>query len=242
MCSAKLVPKNHLITMKCPRCQSGNTRKDGHQNAKQRWECKDCGRIFRDSYSTLGYHPQVKQICLNMYLNGMRFRGIKRVTGIAHATIINWVRESGEELPEDESEQPELAELDELQTYIGCKTDQIWIWTAINHHAPGIIAMKIGDRSGATFNELWRRIKNWDSRKYFTDGYCIYKIYIPPKKHQVLPKSQLTRVEGENTRLRHYLARLHRSTLCYSKAIQMLKYSVRLLMYYLRFKSVPIST
>ena len=26
----------------------------------------------------------------------------------------------------------------------------------------------------------------------------------------------MTRVEGENTRLRHYLARLHRKTLCYS--------------------------
>jgi len=42
-------------------------------------------------------------------------------------------------------------------------------------------------------------------RKYFSDGYCIYAIYIPPEKHQVLPKTQLTRVEGENTRLRHYL-------------------------------------
>lgn len=48
--------------MKCPRCQSDNTRKDGHANGKQRWECKDCGRIFRNSYSTKGYHPQVKQI------------------------------------------------------------------------------------------------------------------------------------------------------------------------------------
>lgn len=29
-------------------------------------------------------------------------------------------------------------------------------------------------------------------------------------------KTYMTRVEGENTRLRHYLARLHRKTLCYS--------------------------
>ena len=36
------------------------------------------------------------------------------------------------------------------------------------------------------------------------------------------------------------LARLHRATLCYSKSIQMLKYSVRLLMHDLRFKRVPI--
>lgn len=103
--------------MQCPRCQSYNLRKDGHQNGKQRWECKNCGRIFRDSYSSKGYDPQVKEICLNMYLNGMGFRAIERVTGIHHTTIINWVKESGEELPEDESGEPVVAKLDELQTY-----------------------------------------------------------------------------------------------------------------------------
>lgn len=38
----------------------------------------DCGRIFRDSYSPRGYHPQVKEICLNMYLNGMGFREARK--------------------------------------------------------------------------------------------------------------------------------------------------------------------
>lgn len=145
--------------MECPQCQSSNTRKDGHQSGKQRWECKDCSRIFRDSYSSQGYHPQVKQICLNMYLNGMGFRGIERVTGIHHTTIMNWVAESGEQLPEDELEEPELAELDELQTYVGCKTNKIWVWTALNHLAPGILAMEIADRSGRTFDKLWQRIQ-----------------------------------------------------------------------------------
>jgi IS1 family transposase len=31
----------------------------------------------------------------------------------------------------------------------------------------------------------------------------------------------MIRVESENTRLRHYLARLHRKTLCYSKSVIM---------------------
>jgi transposase-like protein len=49
-----------------------------------------------------------------MYLNGMGFRAIERVTGVAHTSIMNWVKESSEELPEDESGEPELAQLDEL--------------------------------------------------------------------------------------------------------------------------------
>ena len=41
---------------------------------------------------------------------------------------------------------------------------------------------------------------------------------------QIVSKTYMTRVESENTRLRHYLARLHRKTLCYSKSEKMLKY------------------
>ena len=175
-----------------------------------------------------------------MYLNGLGFRAIERITGIRHTTIINWVKESAQELPEDELEQPEIAELDELQTYVGRKTNKIWVWTAVNHYLSGILAIQIGDRSGQTFALLWKRIQNWNTRRYLTDRYCVYANYIEAKRHLVIPKTQLTRVEGENTRLRHYLARLHRNTLCYSKSIQMLKYSVRLLMHYLRFKQVPI--
>lgn len=36
-----------------------------------------------------------------MYLNGMGFRAIERVTGIPHTIIMNWFKESAEELLED---------------------------------------------------------------------------------------------------------------------------------------------
>ncbi|MBD2616291.1 IS1 family transposase, partial [Nostoc punctiforme FACHB-252] len=47
-------------------------------------------------------------------------------------------------------------------------------------------------------------------------------------------------VEGENTRLRHYLARLHRKTLCYSKSVDMLKHSIGLLLHYLKYREIPV--
>ena len=163
---------------------------------------QDCGRYFQSSYEQQGYSPDVRRICLKMYLNGMGFRGIERVTGIHHTTIMNWVSESGAELPEeDEEDLPMIAELDELQTYVGRKTAKIWIGSAINHYLPGILAMEIGDRSGQTFEKLWKRIEAWNSRRYLTDGYCVYANYIDQKKHVVLPKTQMTRVEGENTSL-----------------------------------------
>jgi transposase-like protein len=44
--------------------------------------------------------PEVKQLCLKMYLNGMGLRGIERVTEIHHTTIINWIKEAGLNLPD----------------------------------------------------------------------------------------------------------------------------------------------
>lgn len=61
-----------------------------------------------------------------------------------------------------------------------------------------------------------------------------------PDGDQIVSKTYMTRVEGENTRLRHYLARLKRKTLCYSKCEKMLQHSIRLLVHYLKFGQVPI--
>lgn len=47
-------------------------------------------------------------------------------------------------------------------------------------------------------------------------------------------------VEGENTRSCHYLAHLHRKTLCDSKCVEMLKHSIQLLMHYLKFWEVLV--
>ena len=93
-------------------------------------------------------------------------------------------------------------------------------------------------RSAETFEILWRIVHCWHSYFYVTDGYKVYQSFIDDADH-IVDKTYMTRVESENTRLRHYLARLHRKTLCYSKSVDMLKYSVRLLLHYLKYRIVP---
>lgn len=158
-----------------------------------------------------------------------------------HTTSIDWVREAEAKLTEDEEAGPlKVAELDELPTFVGNKNQKVGMWTALNHTQPGILAITVGDRSGKTCSKLWQRVKSWSSKWYMTDGYCVYANFIDSAKHLVMKKTKMTRVEGENTRLRQYLARLHRATLCYSKSLEMLRCSVRLLMHYLRFKTLPL--
>ncbi len=167
---------------------------------------------------------------LKMYLNRMGLRGIERVTEIHHTTIMNWIEEARMKLPDtpEAEEIPEITEIDELQTFIGNKKNKVWIGSVVNHWQPGILLWIVGGHSSETFKHLWLTIKCWHSFWYVSDGYPVYPCFIEPEDHLVR-KTYMTRVEGENTRLRHYLARLHRKTymrtspLCYSKSIEVLR-------------------
>ena len=107
--------------MKCPKCESTQISKNGHHHGKQNYVCKVCGRQFIESYNPKGYSDDAKRICLRMYVNGMGFRAIERVTGINHNTVINWVRQADVALPEPPRSDgiTEETELDELQKFVG---------------------------------------------------------------------------------------------------------------------------
>jgi transposase-like protein len=107
-----------------PQCKSTNIHKNGHKKGKQNYICVNCGRQFIDNYeSHQGYDPAVKQDCLRMYVNGMGFRAIERVTGVHNTTVMDWVKKVGERLPDyyHPEQIPEVGELDELETFIGSK-------------------------------------------------------------------------------------------------------------------------
>ncbi|MDZ8108648.1 MAG: IS1 family transposase [Nostoc sp. DedQUE12a] len=228
--------------MQCPYCDSTEIRKNGKRRGKQNHICVNCGRQFIDVYSPpKGYSNEIKQECLRSYVNGMGFRAIERDKGVHHTTIIYWLKQIGSQLPDvpHSNDLPSVGELDELETFIGGKKNKVWLWTAVNHFHEGILAWVIGDRSSETFKFLWDIVSCWQCYFYVTDGWKVYSCFIDPGDH-IVSKTYMTRVEGENTRLRHYLARLHRKTLCYSKSVVMLKHSIRLLLHYLKYREILV--
>ena len=66
---------------------------------------------------------EMKREGLKMYVNGLGFRAIERVKNVHHTTIMNWVKQVGELLPDyyDPQTIPDVGELDELETFVGSK-------------------------------------------------------------------------------------------------------------------------
>lgn len=93
-------------------------RKNGKRKGKQNHICVACGRQFIDAYEPYrGYSGKVIRECLKMYTNGLEFRAIERVKGVHHTTVITWVKQVGERLPDayDPDTTPEVGERDERQ-------------------------------------------------------------------------------------------------------------------------------
>ncbi len=131
-----------------------------------------------------------------------------------------------------------MAPIDELPTFVGNKKNKIWLHTAVNKRFAGILPWTIGDRTAETFKPLWKIIKGWKCFFYATDSYVVYPQFIDETDH-IVSKTYMTRVEGENTRLKHYLS--HKEN-CYAKSLLMLPRSIRLVIYYLKPKTVPITS
>ena len=87
----------------------------------------------------------------------------------------------------------------------------------------------LGDRGVNTGKRLWDGIGDKEIGEVMTDYWMPYQCFIPSEKHTMSKKETYT-VEGYNSICRHFLARLRRKTKCYSKSIEMLKYSLHLLM------------
>lgn len=68
---------------------------------------------------------------------------------------------------------------------------------------------------------------------YFSDLFALYRnlIYSPGRYTPMPDKSETYRVEGDNAELRHYLARLARSSRCFSRCLHALRRAIQLFVF-----------
>ena len=108
--------------MSCPKCRSSVRTKNGIIKGNQRYKCKDCGCNY--TVSSLSRTPIETRIkCIRLYLEGVGFRGISRLTGIPHTTVMRWVHKLGDNIEQfrpqtGEVELVSVMELDEMWHFI----------------------------------------------------------------------------------------------------------------------------
>ena len=107
------------------------------------------------------------------------------------------------------------------------KKDFCWLWWAIDRASKQVCGWALGDRSTATAQQLFSQLPCGDHLTFGTDYYAPYA-EIVQAHHHLQGKAHTFTIESWNARLRHYLARRHRKTHCYSKSQEMLRHSIQL--------------
>lgn len=109
------------------------------------------------------------------------------------------------------------------------KKNEVRVWTCVNRNSLKLIDFELGSaEKGTWLNLVFRLQDKYQKIKYLaTDANPVYSYYKFTEKH-IVTKAETSLVESFNCRLRHYLARLKRKTLCYSKNIDMLRISINL--------------
>ena len=162
----------------------------------------------------------------------MGLRAIGRVLGIHHKTVSRWLVQTLPKHSQQVHHGPKLAPPSKSMNSArsSLKKSQCWLWLAVDSIFGKVLGFVCGRRTIKTGKVPWQQIKPLPTMGYGTDMLKAYENFIPHAKHYA-GKTFTTQIESLNCRLRHYLARLHRKTLCYSKSKTMLEVSLKLLVH-----------
>ena len=108
--------------MDCPRCGSSCYIKSGKINGRQRYECKQCQYHYTVERRSNERPAETRQLALDMYLEGLGFRSIGRLLNVSNTAVLGWVKKYGKSVELPVLDEPvEVAELDEMHTFVGQK-------------------------------------------------------------------------------------------------------------------------
>lgn len=109
-------------------------------------------------------------------------------------------------------------EADEQWSFVGSKSNQRWLWYAMDHTTREVLAYVFGKREDRAFSQLKKKLlKPFDIQTYYTDDWGAYERQIPQCKHEV-GKKNTQRIERKNLNFRTRIKRLTRKTICFSKS------------------------
>jgi insertion element IS1 protein InsB len=115
------------------------------------------------------------------------------------------------------------AELDELWSFVGKKTNRQWVWIAMDATTRQVLAFHVGDRSGQSACALWQRLPAayQEQAIFYTDQYAVYAEVIAAARHRAISKlaRATNHLERFNCTLRQRVSRLVRTTLSFSKKL-----------------------
>lgn len=96
------------------------------------------------------------------------------------------------------------------------KSDQRWLWHAVDHATNMVIAYVFGKRKDVVFKQLKALLNPFGIARYYTHDWGAYECHLDAGQHEV-GKRNTQKIERKNLNLRTWVKRLARKILCFSR-------------------------
>ena len=217
-----------LAPVKCPHCGSDHVKKNGtSRNGKQRFLCcneKCSHKTFVENYTHKAYDPNVRSQIFFSIVNGSGTRATARTLGIAKDTVTKALRSiegllwyvnydylnshrnddiKVEFVPVNE------VEMDEMWSFVGDKSQQYWLWWAIDHNTGEPLAFHFGTREHKNLDELLALLSPFDITIVYSDNNFAYKSRVTGSE-VITGKENTQKIERKHLSLRTWCSRLVR--------------------------------
>ena len=178
-----------------------------------------------------GYEPRTRSEIYFLTVNGNGVRATARSLGISKDTVISTLRSFEPSLWYVNHEYLETmagkgleieivsgteAEMDEMWSFVHDKSQQYWLWWAIEHETGTPLAFHFGTREHENLDELLALLKPFNVRKAYTDKTPAYSSRIPADALET-GKRNTQKIERKHLSLRTWCSRLVRKGIRFSK-------------------------
>jgi putative transposase len=187
--------------LQCGKCGSIKVVRFGHENGKQVFKCKECGKKFREGLlRNAQYSPETITLTLDLYFSGLSLRKITRTlndhfdVSLGKSSVYRWIQAYVPMISEYvNSLSPQLSETwhaDELfvkmkggtsfKTKTGTQVNLAFLWNVMDRKTRFLIASKLSkyrDAVGAenAFKEAMKNAHDSQPEKVLTDGLNGYR-------------------------------------------------------------------
>jgi insertion element IS1 protein InsB len=114
----------------------------------------------------------------------------------------------------------EEVELDERWSFVKKKSNQRWLWHAIDHATGKVLAYVFGARKDKVFSQLKALLMPFGIKHFYTDDWGAYERKLPRSQHTI-SKANTQQIERKHLTFRTRIKRLARKTICFSKLEKM---------------------
>ena len=225
-----------FIPVECPHCKGIEVDKHGKSSVgKQRYYCKNCKTTFQLDYS---YNACSPSICSQIYfqtINGSGTRAIARSLQISTNTVtavlksfepqiwhVNYdyimtLMKQEQELSVDILSATE-AEMDEMWSFVHDKSQQYWLWWAIDHNTGVPLAFCFGTKEYKYLEKLKGMLEVYFTiNTIFVDGNPAYQ-EVMTESEIIVGKQNTQKIERKHLSLRTWCSRLVRKGIRFSKS------------------------